>query len=87
MLFNKKFKNLDQILKKSAPCKKNCVFLQCVTVYIHSSLSREFTLFVKGFINFGFWFWRPSPLKRRSLFFVYFCESNKNMYLCSLLQT
>ena len=72
MRFNIKFKNLNQMLKKSALCKKKVVFLQCVTVYIHSSLSREFTLFVKGFINFGFWFWRPSPLKRRSLFLCNF---------------
>ena len=86
MRFNVNFKKMKQILKKSSPCKKKVVFLQCVTVYIHSSLSREFTLFVKGFINFGFWFWGPSPLKRRSLFFVYFCKSKKNLYLCSLLK-
>ena len=56
------------------------------TMYIHSSLSREFTLFVKGFINFGFWFWGPSPLKRRSLFLYNFCHAKKNLYLCSLLK-
>ena len=53
---------------------KKCVSLQRVTMYIHSSPSREFTLFVKGFINFGFWFWEPSPLKRWFLFLFPFVE-------------
>lgn len=37
---------------------------------ILSSLRRT-TLFVKGFINFGFWFWRPLMLMR-GLFFMEF---------------
>ena len=71
-IFNTIFVFLQEILKIFYVCKKKYVFLQCVTMYIHSSLSREFTLFVKGFINFGFWFWRPTTLNGRSLFFILF---------------
>lgn len=71
-IFNIIFVFLQEILKNFYVCKKKDVFLQCVTMYIHSSLSREFTLFVKGFINFGFWFWRPTTLNGRSLFFILF---------------
>ncbi len=42
-----------------------CSAKRCTSIV----LNREFTSFVKGFINFGFWFWRPLMLVR-GLFFA-----------------
>ena len=78
---------MNKILKKMYACKKKYVFLQCVTMYIHSFLSREFTLFVKGFINFGFWFWGPPPLKRRSLFLCIFLLIKEKFVSSQIVKT
>ncbi len=84
MYFNLNFRIVKEILKKIynffLVVSKKVVFLQCVTMYIHSSLSGEFTLFVKGFINFGFWFWESPPLKRRFLF-LYIFLSDKEKFV------
>ena len=34
----------------------------------------------KGFINFGFWFWRPPTLNGGSLFYGFFTSSDSNFF-------